>query len=116
MPVDLAYVTPVGLTPWVYLPTGSEPCALGLRPDVSAVRTDSMYAQPTTLRVSALYFGVGGTGWHWWGDWGLGRASGEGGGACSRGGVSDVAWVAGANADGENVAHAAASSRGHWGK
>ena len=85
-----------------------------------------MYAQPATLRVSPLYLGLverarqGGIGREIGG--GIGGAGGEGGsrategdrgGACSGGGVSDAAWVAGTNADadGENVAHAAASCR-----
>ena len=37
-----------------YLPTSSKSCALEPCPDMSTMRTDPMYAQPTTLRVSAL--------------------------------------------------------------
>jgi hypothetical protein len=87
-----------------------------------------MYAQPTILRVSALYLGA--VGWARQGciggeigrgidgasgEGGGGAAEGDRGGACSRGGLSDVAWVAGANANAnsENVAHAATSHHAH---
>jgi len=58
---------------------------------------------------------IGGTS----GEGGSGAAEGDPGCACSGGDVSDVAWAAGANAnadaDDENLAHAAASFRHAYG-